>query len=185
MFVSSEGYWPSTLIPPCFHLAIISATAYRNIIYAIASCNKLRDLAEVSYLVFLWSLILSDKKFMTPSCLRYFLHTSEQSIPWIISVSLWELRAEFKFSAFYFYFTETTIYTLSDCVSFFQEQVFFLPLLWQHHAACIMTGFIFLPSTSLHLLPPTPAVNFIRFYRKYAFIFLDKIKIFKNSLPSF
>lgn len=127
MFVSSEGCCPPTLIPPCFHLAIISATAYRNKIYAIASCNKLRDLAEVSYLVFLWSLILSDKKFMTPSCLRYLFSTcfrTKHSLDYFSKSLRTESRVQIFCILFLFYLNDD-IHTQLLCFLLSRTSVFF------------------------------------------------------------
>lgn len=100
--LAPKAYHPSPLIPSYFGLAIISVPAYRSIIYAIGSCNELKDLAEVSYLFFPWSLYLIRSSWHLPASNFYFRCTSEQSIPWVISVTFWELRADFPCFLFYY-----------------------------------------------------------------------------------
>lgn len=100
--LDAKAYHPSPLIPSCFGLAIISVPAYRSIIYAIGSCNELKDLAEDTYLFFSWSLYLIKSSWHFPASNFYFRYTSEQSIPRVISVSFWELRADFLCFLFYY-----------------------------------------------------------------------------------
>lgn len=95
-------YHPSTLIPSCFGLAIISAPAYKNIIDAIGYSDELKHLAKVSYLFLPWSLYQIRSSWHFPVSDLYFWSISGQSIPQVISGSFCELRADLLLFLFYY-----------------------------------------------------------------------------------